>query len=198
LTPLELLEQQANSLLEDMSFEAVKIGMTGSVQVVELIARLLPRLGDIPVVLDPVLAAESGGSLAQGDLPTALARLFPQVSLITPNLPEAQQLSGETALMEVGRVLLGKGVPAVLITGTHDDTPQVQNHLFTAAGVDTKSWKRLPGSFHGSGCTLASAIACLLAQGKTLEEAVAGGQDFTHASLQKAFHAGRGQWIPNR
>lgn len=198
LTPIELLRQQAECLLADMQFEAVKIGMTGSTQVVELIESLLPRLGNIPVVLDPVLAAESGGSLAETDLPAALVRLFPHVSLITPNLPEAQRLAGVTELDAIGASLLAKGAPAALVTGTHDNTPTVQNHLFTGAGVTTSSWARLPGSFHGSGCTLASAIACLLAQGRPLAEAVEAAQGYVHTSLKNAFIAGKGQWIPNR
>lgn len=198
LTPIELLQQQADCLLDDMQFEAVKIGMTGSAAVIELIASLLPRLGDIPVVLDPVLAAESGGSLGANDVPAALLRLLPKVTLITPNLPEAVQLSGEQELTAIGQSLLQKGAPAVLLTGTHDDTPAVQNHLFTHAGVSASSWARLPGSFHGSGCTLASAIACFLAQGNSLAAAVNLAQEYVHRSLQTAFHAGQGQWIPNR
>lgn len=198
LTPIELLKQQADCLLDDMTFSAVKIGMTGSVKVVEWIAALLPRLGGIPVVLDPVLAAESGGSLGEQDVPAALRRLFPQVTLITPNLPEAQRLSGKMELDAVGATLLAQGASAALVTGTHDDTPEVQNHLFTEEGVSHASWARLDGSFHGSGCTLASAIACLLAQGLPLAEAVVKAQDYVHTSLAKAFRAGKGQWIPWR
>jgi len=106
LTPLELLEQQADALLADYEFQAVKIGMTGSVATVEWIARLLARLPGVPVVLDPVLAAESGGSLAQGDLNEALMdRVAPQATVLTPNLPEAGQLSGETGVAEAGAAL---------------------------------------------------------------------------------------------
>lgn len=198
MTPIELLRQQADCLLDDMQFDAVKIGMTGNAEVIALIESLLPRLGDIPVVLDPVLAAESGGSLAEGNLLAASKRLLPQVSLITPNLPEAQQLSGETEVTAVGESLLAAGSQAVLVTGTHDATDEVHNHLFQPSGHSRQSWPRLDGSFHGSGCTLASAIACLLAQGEPLEAAVARAQDYVYSSLQQAFRPGRGQWIPHR
>lgn len=194
----ELLAAQADCLLEDMQFDAVKIGVTGNLAVVELIEKLLPRLGAIPVVLDPVLAAESGGSLAEADLPRVLTRLFPRVTLITPNLIEARALSGKQELEEAGQELVRQGAKAALITGTHDDTPHVQNHLFTATGVTHSQFERLPGSYHGSGCTLASAIACLLAQGKSLEAAVREGQDYTYRTLKNAFRAGKGQWIPRR
>lgn len=198
MVPADLLQQQADCLLEDMRFEAVKIGVTGNLAVVELIEQLLPRLGDIPVVLDPVLAAESGGSLAEQDLPAALVRLFRHATVITPNLIEARALSGKQELDAVGAELVRLGARAALVTGTHDDTPEVQNRLYTEAGVTINRAVRLPGSYHGSGCTLASALACLLAHGKPLTTAVQEAQDFTHRSLQNAFRAGKGQWIPNR
>ena len=182
LTPLELLEQQADALLADYEFQAVKIGMTGSVATVEWIARLLARLPGVPVVLDPVLAAESGGSLAQGDLNEALMdRVAPQATVLTPNLPEAGQLSGETGVVEAGAALTRRCGRAVLVTGTHDDTDQVANHLF-----------------QGAGCSLASAIASLLARGLPLEDAVGDAQAWLHRTLQHAWQPGGGQFVPDR
>ena len=199
LTPLELLEQQADALLADYEFQAVKIGMTGSVATVEWIARLLARLPGVPVVLDPVLAAESGGSLAQGDLNEALMdRVAPQATVLTPNLPEAGKLNGETGVAEAGAALTRRCGRAVLVTGTHDDTDQVANHLFQGEHHRQWEWPRLPEVYHGSGCSLASAIASLLARGLPLEDAVGDAQAWLHRTLQHAWQPGGGQFVPDR
>ena len=199
LVPVAFLERQADALLADMSFDAVKIGMTGSPNIIAFIARLLDRLPGVPVVLDPVLAAEAGGSLSGDTVPTAMLReLMPRALITTPNLPEAQRLAGADTLEDCGRVLRDSGCPAVLITGTHDDTPEVRNHLYTADGVEHWRWARLPGTYHGSGCTLASACAALLAQGLSLPEAVSQAQDYVYSTLQRAWQAGQGQLIPDR
>ncbi len=196
-----LLRRQSDALLEDMDFQAVKIGMTGSPAVVALIAEVLDQLPDVPVVLDPVLAAEAGGSLSEdGDtLVSALIRdLLPRSSLITPNLGEALTLSGQPSLHEAGPELVRQGTPAALITGSQDETTDVHNHLFTAGEQRSWSWPRLQGAFHGSGCTLASAIATGLAQGRALDDALEQAQHFVQTSLEHAWRAGRGQLIPDR
>ena len=199
LTDLELLEQQADALLADYQFHAVKIGMTGSVATVEWIARLLARLPGVPVVLDPVLAAESGGSLAQGDLNQALMeRIAPQATVLTPNLPEAGQLSGETGVAEAAATLPGRCGRAGLVPGTHDYTDQVANHLFQGDHHRPWEWPRLPEVYHGSGCSLASAIASLLARGLPLEEAVGDAQAWLYRTLQHAWRPGGGQFVPDR
>lgn len=199
LTRLDLLERQADALLEDMDFAAVKIGMTGSPAIIGFIARLLDRLPNVPVVLDPVLAAEAGGSLGEQSVPEALlAELFPRATLVTPNLPEAERLANTRGVVACGEVLQQQGCPNVSITGTHDSTDAVHNHLFHAGGHRQWSWPRLTGSFHGSGCTLASACAALIAQGHTIEEALTHAQDYVYRTLQKAWQAGRGQLIPDR
>ena len=196
----DLLRRQADALLADMDFGAVKIGMTGSPAVVALIAEVLDRLPGVPVVLDPVLAAEAGGSLSEGDtLVSALIRdLLPRSRLITPNLEEALTLSGQPGLHEAGPELVRQGTPATLITGSQDDTTDVHNHLFTGEGHRSWSWPRLRGAFHGSGCTLASAIAMGLAEGRALEDALELAQRFVQTSLEHAWAAGRGQLIPDR
>ncbi|MBZ2189449.1 hydroxymethylpyrimidine/phosphomethylpyrimidine kinase [Alcanivorax sp. JB21] len=195
----QLLQRQAEALLADMRFDAVKIGMTGSPGIIHFIADLLDRLPGVPVVLDPVLAAEAGGRLAADSVPDAMLReLLPRATLATPNLPEAQKLAGNEDLATCGTALCNAGCPAVLITGTHDDTPQVRNHLYTATGAQQWAWPRLPGSYHGSGCTLASACAALLAAGQPLEQAVEQAQAYVHQALRHAWQAGQGQLIPDR
>lgn len=203
LVDIDLLCRQSEALLEDMDFQAVKIGMTGSPVTISFIAHVLDQLPDIPVVLDPVLAAEAGGSLSEqskGDtVEAALMReLMPRCTLATPNLPEALTLSGEQELEAAGRALVDKGCPAVMVTGTHDSTASVQNHLFTLTGQRSWDWPRLKGSFHGSGCTLASAITALLARGEPLESALELGQKYVQTALANAWRAGRGQLIPDR
>lgn len=199
LTGLGLLERQADSLLADYRFQAVKIGMTGSVAMVEWIARLLARLPGVPVVLDPVLAAEAGGALARGDLNQALVdHLAPMTTVLTPNLPEAEALSGATGPASAGRALSRRCGRAVLVTGTHDDTDQVSNHLFDGDQERRWDWPRLPHSYHGSGCSLASAMACLLGRGDTLEDATEQAQAWLHQALKDAWRPGDGQYVPNR
>lgn len=199
LVDTALLERQAEALLEDMDFAAVKIGMTGSPAVVRFIAGVLDRLPDVPVVLDPVLAAEAGGSLSEQRLDEALVReLVPRSTLMTPNLEEALALSGTEEIEAAGRALVERGAQAVLITGSGDDTADVHNHLFTADTRKSWSWSRLPGSFHGSGCTLASAIATEYAHGRKRESALERAQHFVQQSLEQAWPAGNGQLIPHR
>jgi hydroxymethylpyrimidine/phosphomethylpyrimidine kinase len=95
--------------------------------------------------------------------------------------------------------LVEKGCEYVLVTGTHENTPDVVNTLYDKSGiVRTDNWPRLPGSYHGSGCTLASAIAALLANGLTLSEAVREAQEFTWQALRKAYRPGMGQFFPDR
>jgi len=199
LTPLDLLDQQADALLADYEFQAVKIGMTGSPAMVEWIARLLARLPGVPVVLDPVLAAEAGGSLAQGDLNEALLDLLaPRATVLTPNLPEARALSGEQDVHAAGVALARRCGQAVLVTGTHAETDQVANHLFAGDRHHQWEWPRLPEVYHGSGCSLASSMASLLAQGRPLEDATGDAQAWLHQALRQAWRPGGGQHVPDR
>lgn len=199
LTPMELLERQADALLADYDYQAVKIGMTGSVEMVEWIARLLARLPGVPVVLDPVLAAEAGGSLSRGDLAEAMLNsLAPLTTVVTPNLPEAEKLSGEAGVDTAGAALTARTGRAVLVTGTHDDTDQVSNHLFDGDRRRHWDWPRLPEVYHGSGCTLASALACRLARGDALEDAAGAAQAWLHEGLRNAWRPGGGQFVPDR
>lgn len=199
LTDVDLLRQQATTLLEDYDFQAVKIGMTGSIAIINFIAELLPQLPGVPVVLDPVLAAEAGGSLTRESLADAmLETLAPHCELMTPNLPEAQALTGQQTVTDCGQALIRKTGSAALITGTHDDTDQVTNHLFSDAGEQQWHWERLPHRYHGSGCTLASAVACLRGHGESLANAVADGQAHVDRFLRNAFRPGLGQYVPDR
>lgn len=197
---------QARCLLEDMPVDAFKIGALGSVENIAAIAEILSDYPDVPLVLDPVLASGRGDELASDEMMHALRELLlPQTTLLTPNSIEARRLAEadendeEPSLSTCAQRLIETGCEFVLITGTHEPTPQVINTLYGKAGVvRTDGWQRLPGSYHGSGCTLASAIAAMLANGLELPEAVREAQDYTWHALQKAYRPGMGQFLPDR
>lgn len=196
-----LIEQQAEVLLADMPVAAFKIGLLGSVAVVEAVHRILLQAPDVPVILDPILAAGGGKNLASDLLLEAIREyLLPLTTLLTPNVPEAAQLAlaGET-LDDYALSLLDQGCGYVLLTGTHAETERVENALYgDGKRLRTWLWERLPETYHGSGCTLASACAANLAKGMDVSKASAAAQAYTWGSLQAGRRIGRGQWVPNR
>lgn len=202
----EFLEQQARAVLEDMPVAAFKIGMLGSVENVLAVAEIVSDYPDIPLIFDPVLASGRGDELSSENVISAIREmLLPQTTLLTPNAPEARRLAesdedeGEPSIDVCAQRLIEMGAQYVLITGTHENTPQVVNTLYGAEGVIRRDqWERLPGSYHGSGCTLASAIAGCIAGGASMEDAVRDAQDYTWQALAAGFRAGMGQFIPDR
>ncbi|MEW5837265.1 MAG: hydroxymethylpyrimidine/phosphomethylpyrimidine kinase [Pseudomonadota bacterium] len=200
LDPLWVIEQ-ARALIEDMPIAAVKIGMVGSAGMVEAIHTLLRDLPRVPVILDPVLQAGGGAELASAALIEAMRELLlPQSTIITPNSLEARRLApGADNLHACALSLLEQGSEYVLITGAHEPTDEVENLMFGGHRLlESFSWPRLEGEFHGSGCTLASAIAGLMAQGNEPMSAVHQAQDYTWQALEQAYRLGRGQLLPNR
>ena len=198
---------QARALLEDMTVAAFKIGMLGSVENIAAIAEIISDYPDIPLVLDPVLASGRGEELASEDMIAAMRELLlPQTTLLTPNSLEARRLALDESnddddpdLAECARRLVGAGAEFVLITGTHENSAQVVNSLYGENGlIRADAWDRLPGSYHGSGCTLASAIAANLANGLDIAEAVRDAQDYTWQALSNGFRPGMGQYLPDR
>lgn len=207
----EWVADQARALLEDMPVAAFKLGMLGSVEAIAAIAEVIADYPDIPVVLDPVLASGRGDQFADEEMIEAMiGLLLPQTTLLTPNSLEARRLvqqlgegddggRGDPDLAACARSLVDAGCEYVLVTGTHEGTPQVINTLYGSHGmVRSDRWDRLPGSYHGSGCTLASAIAAHLASGVDVADAVAGAQEFTWRTLAAGFRPGMGQFIPDR
>lgn len=198
---------QARRVLEDMPVSAFKVGMLGSVETALAVAEVVSDYPELPLILDPVLASGRGDELVTEDLLSVIKEaLLPQTTVLTPNSVEARRLAMDDALdeeapelAECARRLLDLGCEYVLITGAHEHTPQVVNTLYGESGVlQTLRWERLPSSFHGSGCTLASAIAAMLAMGMDLQDAVREAQEFAYQSLRGAFRAGMGQAIPDR
>ncbi len=204
------IADQARALLEDIPVAAFKIGLLGSVEAIAAIAEIVSDYPDIPLVLDPVLASGRGDQLAdEGIVDAMIGLLLPLTHVLTPNSLEARRLAQETeddsegsgilALPECARRLVRAGADYVLLTGTHEGTPQVVNVLYGRHGVvRSDSWERLPGSYHGSGCTLASAVAAHLAMDIPAPEAAAGAQDYTWRTLAAGYRPGMGQYIPDR
>ncbi len=192
--------RQATTLLADIPVKAFKIGLLGHPEAVKAIQYILKQYPNIPVVLDPVLAAGGGTDLSDNQLITLINDLLlPCMTVLTPNSEEARRLTGLVDLEECGLSLLAKGCDYVLITGTHETTPDVSNQLFhDGRCCETYRWNRLPHSYHGSGCTLAASIAALLAQGLDIFQAISEAQEYTWNSLAAGYQPGKGQHIPNR
>lgn len=211
------VDDQARTILEDMPVAAFKIGVLGDVETVAAVAEIVADYPDLPVVLDPVLASGRGDVFADDDTLLAIRELLiPQVTLITPNSYEARRIATvedpadqddaartTLSLDAAAAKLIAWGIEFVLITGTHENTVEVVNVLYgeesdATVVIRSDAWKRLPGSYHGSGCTLASAIASLLATGIDLEDAVREAQEYTWQTLNAGFRPGMGQFIPDR
>nr|WP_089375394.1 hydroxymethylpyrimidine/phosphomethylpyrimidine kinase [Methylobacillus rhizosphaerae] len=205
----DLINDQARVILEDMQVAAFKLGMLGSVENIAVIAEIVADYPDVPLLIDPILSSGRGDELANEAMQEAMIDLlFPQATLITPNSLEARRLafSGDdtdavehASMDDVVQRLLSMGPEFVLVTGTHERSQQVVNNLYGSQKL-LRSYpcERLPGSYHGSGCTLASAIAACLAHGLGMEEAIAEAQEYTWHSLRHAFRPGMGQYIPDR
>jgi hydroxymethylpyrimidine/phosphomethylpyrimidine kinase len=184
-----------------MPVAAIKIGLLGSGEIAEAIYTILTDYPRIPVVLDPILAAGGGASLANGYLIDVLKTLLlPMVKVLTPNSLEARQLAPEADSLDAcAMAMLSRDCEFVLITGAHENSTQVVNRLYgNNRLLESRTWERLPGSYHGSGCTLASAVAGLLAQGQTPQSAAHQAQEYTWKTLRAGYRIGMGQFIPDR
>jgi hydroxymethylpyrimidine/phosphomethylpyrimidine kinase len=215
IMPLEAdwVNDQARAILEDVQIAAFKLGLLGSVENIAVIAEIVADYPAVPLIIDPILTSGRGDELANEEMQAAMCELlFPQATLITPNSLEARRLAFyedadeilHTSLDESAIRLLEMGAEYVLITGTHERSNDVVNSLYGtnnngASGlIKAYHWERLAGSYHGSGCTLTSAIAACLAHGLSMEEAIQEAQEYTWQTLKNAFRPGMGQFIPDR
>ena len=192
---------QANSILADLPIAAIKIGMVGTREMAHAIHTILVQHPDLPVILDPVLRGGGGGSLSDPQLTDAIREeLLPIATLATPNSLEARQLSAlDNPLSDCANKILAAGCRGVLVTGTHESDDDVVHTLYRPTGGNrVYRCPRLPGEFHGSGCTLSSAIAGRIARGETLEAAVTHAQEYTWSTLRHAIRPGKGQQLPDR
>jgi len=207
------INDQARAILEDVQVSAFKLGLLGSVENVAVIAEIMADYPDVPLLIDPILTSGRGDDLTNEEMQAAMCELlFPQATIITPNSLEARRLAfydegdeiKHTSLDECAQRLLAMGTEYVLITGTHERSTDVVNSLYggnvqaDSSLIKAYHWERLSGSYHGSGCTLTSAIAACLAHGLTMEEAIQEAQEYTWQTLKNAFRPGMGQFIPDR
>ncbi|MCA9630957.1 MAG: bifunctional hydroxymethylpyrimidine kinase/phosphomethylpyrimidine kinase [Myxococcales bacterium] len=196
-----LIERQIEVTLSDIGADVVKTGLLPTRAAVKAVCKALGG-ARLPIVVDPVLVATTGGRLADGQVARALVEdLIPRAALVTPNMPEAAALTGihvETVddFGKVADVLLAFGAAAVLVKGGHLESERVQDLLRTADGEEYwfESERIETRSTHGTGCTLASAIACGIGEGLTLRHAVARAREYVLEALRRApgFGQGRG------
>jgi hydroxymethylpyrimidine/phosphomethylpyrimidine kinase len=199
----EWILRQARLVLADIPVAAFKIGVLGSARNAEAVAAILAEHPRTPVVLDPVLASGRGDALSdEATVRTLRGALLPRTTVLTPNSIEARRLAlagPDAGLADCASELTKLGCKYALITGTHEAGAQVTNTLYDNSGkLRDDQWPRLAGEFHGSGCTLASAIAAQLAKGMGVAEAVQSAQAYAWKSLQAGLRLGQGQLLPNR
>lgn len=196
-----LVIAQARAILEDMPVAAFKVGMVGSLSNLTAIAEIIADYPSIPAIIDPVLTTGRGDELSDEPLEMGFRTLLcPLATLLTPNSHEARRLVPEADNLEAcAQGLMSLGARYVLISGTHEPTGPVVNLLYgNRQLLERFSYKRLPGEYHGSGCTLASSCAAALAQGLEAVNAIVQAQEYTYKSLEWAWRLGMGQELPDR
>jgi hydroxymethylpyrimidine/phosphomethylpyrimidine kinase len=193
-------QNQARTLLRDIKVDILKVGLLGSAEIVHALKEIVDEFNIQQLVLDPILRAGGGNPLADESLLVAMREeLLPHTTILTPNIYEASKIAGTTDLAMAAETLQNFGCRNVLVTGADSEGEEVINRWFGPEGMSKQwVWPKLPGSFHGSGCTLAAAISANLALGRELEVALAKAQEFTFRALQKAHYPGSGQWVPQR
>ena len=203
---VQIILQQAMTLVAKMPVKVIKLGIVAHKKNATAIASFIQKMkqqhADLQVIVDPVLGSGHGDSLSLDDAVQAIEPLLKIATLITPNLPELRRLSPQVDDMQaqVASLLQNTGAD-VLLKGGHATEAQVKNIWFQHGQWQTAQewlWPRLSGEFHGSGCTLASAIAGQLAIGMTLSEALQQAQSYTQQSLLHAYAIASGQLIPAR
>lgn len=198
VTP-EFFRASATAILEDIPISVFKTGLLADMNIVQSVADIATQHAYVPLVIDPVLASGAGTELANAELIKAIQeRLLPLATIATPNLPEAQRLSGEQDADACAKKILATGCRYVLLTGTHASTTNVVNTLYSKDARVEFSVERLDGNYHGSGCTLAASLAANLANGHDVTTAVDIALDYTWQSLKHGQAIGKGQLHPKR
>jgi hydroxymethylpyrimidine/phosphomethylpyrimidine kinase len=195
--PAEMILAQIEAVLGDIGVDAVKIGMIGSAFAAEQVAARLERLRaeqpGVPVVFDPVMVSTSGSPLADDATIAAFGRLMDVATIATPNLPELNRLTSEEDPVAAALHLVGAHGCAVLIKGGHEEGDALADALIEEDNMTSWQGQRIDTtSTHGTGCTLASAIALFLAQGASLSDAVAQAREFVRVALRDAPDLGQG------
>ncbi len=196
--PTEIIAAQIDAVIDDIGVDAVKTGMLSSSAIVEIVAERLRWHGIPNLVVDPVMIAKSGDPLLRREaVETVKSQLIPLATLVTPNLPEAETLTGlkirsDADMKDAARRVLDLGAGSVVVKGGHSEGPATDlfydGHSFTefsSPRIDTVNT-------HGTGCTFASAAAAGLAQGKSLLEAVSQAKDYITAAISHSYPLGKG------
>src|SRR5438045_1986739 len=195
--PAEMILAQMDAIISDIGVDAVKIGMVGGAFAAEQVARRLVQLKtqqpDLPIVFDPVMVATSGSSLADEATVAAFGKLMDVAMIATPNLPELKQLTSEEDPVAAALHLVGEHGCAVLIKGGHEEGDALADALIETDNMTSWQGQRIDTtSTHGTGCTLASAIAFFLAGGASLADAVSRAREFVRVALHDAPGLGQG------
>lgn len=198
--PLDFVDQQIRVVLDDIGADCIKTGMLHSEGVIRTVIKALDASGpEIPLVVDPVMVAKGGHKLLDPDALGALRdEVVPRARVVTPNIPEAELLSGVEIkglddMRRAAEKLLSLGPRAVLLKGGHMEGDVLTDLLVTAEGAESFSGPRLDTPHtHGTGCTMASAIAAGIAQGLDMSAAVKRARDYVHAAIVTAPGLGRG------
>jgi len=195
--PAEVVLAQMDAVIGDIGVDAVKIGMVGSAFAAKQVAARLLELKalqpDLPIVFDPVMVATSGGVLADDATIAAFGRLMDVATIATPNMPELKRLTSEEDPVAAALHLVSEHGCAVLIKGGHDEGDALADALIETDNMTSWQGQRIDTmSTHGTGCTLATAIAVFLAQGSTLADAVARAREFVRVALHEAPGLGQG------
>ena len=196
--PTDMIVAQMDAVMSDIGADAVKTGMLSSQEIVEVVAAQVAKHGIRSLVVDPVMVAKSGDALLRDDAVNAVCtKLVPLAAVVTPNIPEAEALTGTTIesdddVREAARRIVSMGARTVVVKGGHREGPAAdvlydgsEFQVFTAPRIDTVNT-------HGTGCTFASAIAAGLAQGKSVEEAVGQAKEYVTEAIRTSFPIGQG------
>ena len=196
--PTDMIVAQMDAVMSDIGADAVKTGMLSSQEIVEVVAAQVAKHGIRSLVVDPVMVAKSGDALLRDDAVNAVCtKLVPLAAVVTPNIPEAEALTGTTIesdddVREAARMIVSMGARTVVVKGGHREGPAAdvlydgsEFQVFTAPRINTVNT-------HGTGCTFASAVAAGLAQGKSVEEAVGQAKEYVTEAIRASFPIGQG------
>jgi hydroxymethylpyrimidine/phosphomethylpyrimidine kinase len=196
--PTEIVAAQIDAVVSDIGADAVKTGMLSSSELIRLVATKVREHGLRPLVVDPVMVAKSGDRLLREDAVVALREeLIPLATVVTPNLPEAEVLAGRTVetldeMRAAAEAIVGIGARSVVVKGGHRQGDPIDVFFDGERHVELPARRIETTSTHGTGCTLASAIATFLARGEPLEAAVRGAKEYLTAAIEHAYPIGHG------
>ena len=192
-----LIEAQFKSIEEDIDFKVVKIGLLGSLSQIKTISKLLSKRSGLSIVLDPIIVSSSENELSTDSMiDTMKNELIPLCSILTPNLSELSRLAPD---LDEQSAVSSLDCPWILVTTSDSSEVEIEHRLYHHSKLIRKfSYKKLPGSYHGSGCTLSSAISALMATDVLIEDACKMALDYTYQTLLSAKKIGKMQYHPNR